>query len=109
MVESTWGARRRLEPDELLCLRNRLALGLAAAHEMDIVHWDVSLENVLLPEGSIDRAKLIDFGIALLYFGELFPSATICCRGTLAVLIGVTSMIALTIGSCVRARSCRSP
>jgi hypothetical protein len=56
--------RRRLEPDEVLRLRNRLALGLAAAHEMGIVHRDVSPENVLLPEGSIDRAKLIDFGIA---------------------------------------------
>src|SRR5215831_8816961 len=56
--------RRRLEPDEILRLRNRLALGLAAAHEMDIVHRDVSPENILLPEGSIDRAKLTDFGIA---------------------------------------------
>ena len=56
--------RRRLEPDEVLRLRDRLALGLAAAHEMDIVHRDVSPENILLPEGSIDRAKLIDFGIA---------------------------------------------
>ena len=56
--------RRRLEPDEVLRLRNRLALGLAAAHEMGIVHRDMSPENILLPEGSIDRAKLIDFGIA---------------------------------------------
>ena len=56
--------RRRLEPEEVLRLRNRLALGLAAAHEMDIVHRDVSPENILLPEGKIDRAKIIDFGIA---------------------------------------------
>ncbi len=56
--------RRRLEPNEVLRLRDRLALGLAAAHEMDIVHRDVSPENILLPEGSVDRAKLIDFGIA---------------------------------------------
>jgi serine/threonine protein kinase len=56
--------RRRLEPDEVLRLRDRLALGLAAAHEIGIVHRDVSPENILLPEGSIDRAKLIDFGIA---------------------------------------------
>jgi hypothetical protein len=56
--------RRRLEPDEVLRLRNRLVLGLAAAHEMGIVHRDVSPGNILLPEGSIDRAKLIDFGIA---------------------------------------------
>jgi eukaryotic-like serine/threonine-protein kinase len=47
-----------------LRLPDRLALGLAAAHEMDIVHRDVSPANILLPEGSVDRAKLIDFGIA---------------------------------------------
>jgi esterase/lipase superfamily enzyme len=56
--------RRRLEPKEVLRLRDRLALGLAAAHEMDIVHRDVSPENILLPGGNIDRAKLIDFSIA---------------------------------------------
>jgi Protein kinase domain len=56
--------RRRLEPDEVVRLRNRLALGLAAAHEIGIVHRDVSPENILLPDGNIDRAKLIDFGIA---------------------------------------------
>ncbi len=56
--------RRRLEAEEVLRLRDRLALGLAAAHEMDIVHRDVSPENILLPQGNIDHAKLIDFGIA---------------------------------------------
>jgi class 3 adenylate cyclase/serine/threonine protein kinase len=55
---------RRLEPDEILRLRDRLALGLAAAHEMGIVHRDVSPDNILLPGESVDRAKLIDFGIA---------------------------------------------
>jgi esterase/lipase superfamily enzyme len=57
--------QRRLEPDEVLSLRDRLALGLAAAHEIGIVHREVSLENILLPEGSIDRAKLIGFRIAI--------------------------------------------
>lgn len=56
--------RRRLEPQEVLRLRDRLALGLAAVHEVGIVHRDVSPENILLPGGSIERAKLIDFGIA---------------------------------------------
>jgi serine/threonine protein kinase len=56
--------RRRLEPDAVLRLRDRLASGLAAAHEMDIVHRDVSPENILLPEGRVEHAKLIDFGIA---------------------------------------------
>jgi serine/threonine protein kinase len=56
--------RRRLELSEVLRLRDHLALGLAAAHEMDIVHRDVSPENILLAEGNVDRAKLIDFSIA---------------------------------------------
>jgi serine/threonine protein kinase len=64
--------RRRLEPDEVLRLRDRLALGLATAHEMGIVHRDLSPENILLPSGSVDRAKLIDFGIAK----SLDPSVT---------------------------------
>src|SRR5262249_26309803 len=45
--------RRRLEPDEVLRLRDRLALGLAAAHEKDIVHRDLSPENIILPGGEV--------------------------------------------------------
>jgi hypothetical protein len=56
--------RRRLEPDEVLRLRNRLAQGLAAAHDRGIIHRDVSPDNIILPEGDVDRAKLVDFGIA---------------------------------------------
>jgi serine/threonine protein kinase len=56
--------RRRLEPSEVLRLRDRLAQGLAAAHERGIIHRDVSPDNIILQEGQIDRAKLIDFGIA---------------------------------------------
>jgi serine/threonine protein kinase len=57
-------ARRRLETDEVLKLRDRLAEGLAAAHEMGIVHRDISPENIILPDGRVEQAKLIDFGIA---------------------------------------------
>lgn len=56
--------RRRLEPEEVLRLRNRLAQGLAAAHDRGIIHRDLSPDNIILPEGDVDRAKLIDFGIA---------------------------------------------
>src|ERR1051326_2901772 len=56
--------RRQLEPHEVLRLRNRIAQGLAAAHEKGIIHRDVSPDNILLPGGNVDRAKLIDFGIA---------------------------------------------
>jgi hypothetical protein len=57
-------SRRRLEPAEVLRLRNRLVQGLAAAHDRGIIHRDLSPDNIILPEGDVDRAKLIDFGIA---------------------------------------------
>jgi serine/threonine protein kinase len=55
---------RRFSPSDVRMLRDRLAGGLAAAHETGIFHRDVSPENVILPAGRIDYAKLIDFGIA---------------------------------------------
>ncbi|HVC54770.1 MAG TPA: protein kinase [Stellaceae bacterium] len=55
---------RRFEPQEVLTLLRRLGQGLAAVHELGIVHRDISPENVILPGGDIARAKLIDFGIA---------------------------------------------
>lgn len=50
--------------EEVEILRRRLAGGLQAAHEAGIVHRDVSPDNVILPDGSVARAKIIDFGIA---------------------------------------------
>lgn len=45
-------------------LLRRLAAGLARAHDMDVVHRDLSPDNVMLRDGDIDEAVLIDFGIA---------------------------------------------
>lgn len=45
-------------------LLKRLALGLDRAHAMDVIHRDLSPDNVMLPGGSVDNAVLIDFGIA---------------------------------------------
>jgi len=42
----------------------RLADGLAAAHEKGVVHRDLSPDNVMLPDGDIKKAVLIDFGIS---------------------------------------------
>ncbi len=50
--------------DELESLLRRLSAGLAAAHELGAIHRDISPDNVLLPEGRLDQAKIIDFGIA---------------------------------------------
>jgi|HubBroStandDraft_6_1064221.scaffolds.fasta_scaffold94685_2 hypothetical protein len=57
-------ARRRLEPDEVLRLRDRLARGLGAVHSRGIIHRDVSPQSIILPDGDVSRAKLTNFGIA---------------------------------------------
>ncbi|WP_046862973.1 serine/threonine-protein kinase [Microvirga massiliensis] len=50
--------------ESVVILLRRIAGGLQAAHELGIVHRDVSPDNVILPSGSVARAKIIDFGIA---------------------------------------------
>ena len=57
---------RTLTPDEVRQLRNRLADGLAAAHEKGIIHRDMSPDNVILGDGKLENATIIDFGIAKL-------------------------------------------
>lgn len=57
---------RPFTASEIHRLRNRLASGLAAAHEKGIIHRDLSPDNIILPDGLIENAKIIDFGIAKL-------------------------------------------
>ena len=57
-------AERALTVDEVRRLRDRLASGLADAHDQGIIHRDLSPDNIILPGGDIDKAKIIDFGIA---------------------------------------------
>lgn len=45
-------------------LCHRLTSGLAAVHQAGAVHRDLSPDNIILPGGRVDRAKIIDFGIA---------------------------------------------
>ena len=57
--------RRRLTPAEVIELLVRLAQGLAATYDQGIqAHRDISPANILLPQGRVDQAKVIDFGIA---------------------------------------------
>lgn len=51
-------------PTAARTLLKRLAKGLAKAHAQDVVHRDLSPDNVMLPDGLVGEARLIDFGIA---------------------------------------------
>jgi len=53
-----------LQPTQVRELRDRLADGLAAAHEKGVIHRDLSPDNVILPGGEVGKAKIIDFGIS---------------------------------------------
>ncbi|WP_046868086.1 serine/threonine-protein kinase [Microvirga massiliensis] len=55
---------RPLNFEAVQVLQQRIAAGLHAAHELGIIHRDVSPDNIILPGGNVARAKIIDFGIA---------------------------------------------
>ena len=50
--------------EALLRLMRRVASGLNTAHQRGIIHRDVSPDNIIVPQGDVARAKIIDFGIA---------------------------------------------
>jgi hypothetical protein len=50
--------------EDCLRLMRRVASGLEAAHQRGIIHRDVSPDNIIVPQGDLSRAKIIDFGIA---------------------------------------------
>ena len=56
--------RVAFSPDDLAGLLRRLAGGLGHAHRLGAVHRDMAPDNVILPDGDIHMAKIIDFGIA---------------------------------------------
>ncbi len=45
-------------------LQTRIGSALEAAHRLGIIHRDVSPDNVILLDGDVRNAKVIDFGIA---------------------------------------------
>ncbi|MDK8874876.1 serine/threonine-protein kinase [Paracoccus sp. SSJ] len=57
-------AERRLGMRELLIVAHRVAEGLVAAHARGVVHRDLSPDNVILRDGRVEGATVIDFGIA---------------------------------------------
>ncbi len=60
-----------LSPDDVAILGARVAHGLSAAHRKGVIHRDLSPDNIVLPNGRVQEAKIIDFGIAkILQEGE---------------------------------------
>ena len=49
---------------DLLAVATRVAQGLRVAHGRNIVHRDLSPDNIILRDGKPDQAVIIDFGIA---------------------------------------------
>ncbi|RUW89318.1 serine/threonine-protein kinase [Mesorhizobium sp. M7A.F.Ca.US.010.02.1.1] len=64
--ESLYDIMRRgpMPAEEVRKLCHRLASGLSAVHQAGAIHRDLSPDNIILPGGRVDRAKIIDFGIA---------------------------------------------
>ncbi|MEP4037864.1 serine/threonine-protein kinase [Pseudophaeobacter sp.] len=53
-----------MEASDLLIICRRVAEGLKAAHARNIVHRDLSPDNIILRDGDPAKAVIIDFGIA---------------------------------------------
>lgn len=53
-----------LNPQQAAALLRRLAGGLEQAHKREVIHRDLSPDNVILKGGRIEDAVIIDFGIA---------------------------------------------
>lgn len=49
---------------QLVGFMRLMASALSVAHQARLIHRDLSPKNILLPGGELDRAKIIDFGIA---------------------------------------------
>jgi serine/threonine protein kinase, bacterial len=53
-----------LDLASVVTLQRHLADGLDKAHQAGMIHRDISPDNIILQGGRVDRAKIIDFGIA---------------------------------------------
>ncbi len=56
--------QRRLETNEILRLRDRLARGLTAAHRQGVAHRALSLDKIILSDRDGERAKIVGFALS---------------------------------------------
>lgn len=59
----------RLRDQDLVQLAVRLLQGLDAIHRLNIVHRDISPDNIMVPNENILQAKILDFGLASDVYG----------------------------------------
>jgi serine/threonine-protein kinase len=57
---------------EVFGIAHQIALGMAAAHDLGVIHRDLKSENILITPA--DRAKITDFGIAKLHGEDTFTA-----------------------------------
>ncbi|RUU48152.1 serine/threonine protein kinase, partial [Mesorhizobium sp. M6A.T.Ca.TU.002.02.2.1] len=64
--QSLFDVMRRgpMPTEDVRKLCHRLASGLSAVHQAGAIHRDLSPDNIILLGGRVERAKIIDFGIA---------------------------------------------
>lgn len=53
-----------LEPEAVYRLVVRLASALQAVHDREVIHRDLSPDNIILQNSDVGQAKIIDFGIS---------------------------------------------
>lgn len=53
-----------LEPEAVYRLLQRVASALQAVHDREVIHRDLSPDNIILQNGDVGQAKIIDFGIS---------------------------------------------
>lgn len=53
-----------LEPEAVFTLVKRLADALQNVHDREVIHRDLSPDNIILQNGDVGQAKIIDFGIS---------------------------------------------
>jgi serine/threonine-protein kinase len=91
--------RGPLSFEEVQALQQRVAAALHEAHRRGVIHRDVSPDNIIIQNGDVAGAKIIDFGIA-----RLTKSTTIIGSG----FAGNTTMSRLSNSAYSRATSRRN-
>jgi serine/threonine-protein kinase len=66
-----------LDMQDVVEVTHHVAEGLAAAHEVDVIHRDVKPDNIMLDRGGgRSIAKVFDFGIAKQVSSDIYQSIT---------------------------------